>query len=211
MTYVHTPAREAGFQKMVATKGWTPERVEVLKALWIKGESCAEIAKAIGGVTRNAVIGKAQRLGLGVKAGKIRQKTSPPTTKASTLKAPPVKRVPNPLGRATERIGLAGNGATFDRGEDRPPRVERIAFARAFQPLPGSEPRPWETRTFGECKWPIDGANGEALSCCRPCDGDRYCDTHTETSRPKDAKPLRPKPAAAPVPLWMPRKYPVWA
>jgi len=40
---------------------WTDERVEVLKKLWSDGLSASQIAKQLGGVTRNAVIGKVHR------------------------------------------------------------------------------------------------------------------------------------------------------
>lgn len=43
---------------------WTDERVELLKKLWVEGQSASQIAKQLGGVTRNAVIGKVHRLGL---------------------------------------------------------------------------------------------------------------------------------------------------
>ena len=48
--------------------GWTDERVEQLKNLWTEGLSASQIARALGGVTRNAVIGKVHRLGL---AGRV--------------------------------------------------------------------------------------------------------------------------------------------
>lgn len=47
---------------------WTDERVETLKKLWAEGLSAAQIANKIGGVTRNAVIGKVHRLGLSGRA-----------------------------------------------------------------------------------------------------------------------------------------------
>ena len=43
---------------------WTDDRVEQLKNLWTEGLSASQIARALGGVTRNAVIGKVHRLGL---------------------------------------------------------------------------------------------------------------------------------------------------
>ena len=43
---------------------WTDERVELLKKMWTEGQSASQIAKELGGVTRNAVIGKVHRLGL---------------------------------------------------------------------------------------------------------------------------------------------------
>lgn len=43
---------------------WTDDRVETLKRMWSEGQSASAIAKELGGVTRNAVIGKVHRLGL---------------------------------------------------------------------------------------------------------------------------------------------------
>lgn len=43
---------------------WSDERVATLRKLWAEGLSASQIAKQLGGVTRNAVIGKADRLGL---------------------------------------------------------------------------------------------------------------------------------------------------
>ena len=43
---------------------WTDERVELLKKMWLEGRSASQIAKELGSVTRNAVIGKVHRLGL---------------------------------------------------------------------------------------------------------------------------------------------------
>ncbi len=47
---------------------WTDERVELLKKLWADGLSASQIAAELGGVTRNAVIGKVHRLGLSGRA-----------------------------------------------------------------------------------------------------------------------------------------------
>ena len=52
---------------------WTNEKIEKLKKLWGKGSTANEIAQILGGVTRNAVIGKAHRLNL---SGKIQTKKS---------------------------------------------------------------------------------------------------------------------------------------
>ena len=43
---------------------WSEDRVTTLKSLWLDGLSASQIAKQLGGVTRNAVIGKVHRLGL---------------------------------------------------------------------------------------------------------------------------------------------------
>ena len=46
---------------------WTDEKVEKLKELWGKGNTASQIAEIIGGISRNAVIGKAHRLNLSAK------------------------------------------------------------------------------------------------------------------------------------------------
>ena len=51
---------------------WSDERVEQLKSLWTEGLSASQIARALGGVTRNAVIGKVHRLGLAGRASPSR-------------------------------------------------------------------------------------------------------------------------------------------
>jgi GcrA cell cycle regulator len=48
--------------------GWTDERVELLKKLWADGLSASQIAAELGGISRNAVIGKVHRLGLSGRA-----------------------------------------------------------------------------------------------------------------------------------------------
>ncbi len=56
---------------------WIPERVEQLKKHWAAGESASAIAATLGGVTRNAVIGKAHRLGLAGRRVERRRPRSP--------------------------------------------------------------------------------------------------------------------------------------
>ena len=53
---------------------WTDEKISKLKELWGKGKTARQIAEIIGGLTRNAVIGKAHRLNL---SAKIRNKSTP--------------------------------------------------------------------------------------------------------------------------------------
>src|ERR1700750_1756956 len=69
--------------------GWTDERVELLKKLWQDGLSASQIAKQLGGVTRNAVIGKVHRLGLSGRA-------APSQPARPALQAPPPGRAPSP-------------------------------------------------------------------------------------------------------------------
>lgn len=62
--------------------GWTPDRENLLRILWTQGLSAAQIAKRLGGVSRNAVIGKRIRMGLPERDGK-----APRQTKAQYAKA----------------------------------------------------------------------------------------------------------------------------
>src|SRR3979411_1351286 len=63
--------------------GWTEERVELLKKLWADGLSASQIAAELGGITRNAVIGKVHRLGLSGRA-KSPSSSAPRPRKART-------------------------------------------------------------------------------------------------------------------------------
>jgi GcrA cell cycle regulator len=65
---------------------WTDERIERLKALWTKGMTASHIADELGGVSRNAVIGKAHRLGLQARPSPV--KPNEPEPKAKKAKAP---------------------------------------------------------------------------------------------------------------------------
>src|SRR3569832_2112162 len=72
---------------------WTEERIERLKSMWTEGATASEIADKLGGVSRNAVIGKAHRLGLEarpspVKPGDEHSATSAPKPAKKAEAAP---------------------------------------------------------------------------------------------------------------------------
>jgi GcrA cell cycle regulator len=67
---------------------WTEERVDILKKLWAEGHSASQIAKELGGVTRNAVIGKVHRLGLSGRATPSRPVKRPTPTSAPSRNGP---------------------------------------------------------------------------------------------------------------------------
>ena len=77
---------------------WTEERIERLKKMWADGATASQIADELGGVSRNAVIGKAHRLGLEqrpspVKAGEEKEAKKPAPTAAVPKPAPPKAEV----------------------------------------------------------------------------------------------------------------------
>jgi GcrA cell cycle regulator len=79
--------------------GWTDERVERLKKLWADGLSASQIAGELGGITRNAVIGKVHRLGLSGRA----KSSSSGTARPRKARAPGMMRV--------SRSSMRGNTA----------------------------------------------------------------------------------------------------
>ena len=99
---------------------WTDDRVEILKKMWGEGKSASQIAKELGGVTRNAVIGKVHRLGLSNRAT---------TTKASTKKEPSkIKSTPTTV----PVISTTESKITTPKATNIPPRKPII---KAGQPL----------------------------------------------------------------------------
>ena len=80
---------------------WTEERIERLKKMWQDGSTASQIADELGGVSRNAVIGKAHRLGLEarpspVKPGEEKEHRAPAAAAAPAPKSAPAER-PAPI------------------------------------------------------------------------------------------------------------------
>ena len=94
---------------------WTDERIERLKTMWTSGSTASQIADDLGGVSRNAVIGKAHRLGLEarpspVKAGEEKDKVK----KAAAPKASAPKQSPAPKSGAPAAAAAAAEVAPGD-------------------------------------------------------------------------------------------------
>ncbi|MGD9812580.1 MAG: GcrA family cell cycle regulator [Sphingobium sp.] len=71
---------------------WTDERIDQLKTLWEKGMTASQIAEELGGVSRNAVIGKAHRLGLQSRPSPVKANDAPrkkPAPKKAAAPPPP--------------------------------------------------------------------------------------------------------------------------
>ncbi|SEN21215.1 GcrA cell cycle regulator [Pseudorhodobacter antarcticus] len=71
---------------------WTDERVETLTKMWADGQSASQIAKELGGVTRNAVIGKVHRLGLSNRVAGGAEKEEAEASSAAPVREEPVVR-----------------------------------------------------------------------------------------------------------------------
>jgi GcrA cell cycle regulator len=124
---------------------WTDERVETLKKMWAEGQSASQIAKELGGVTRNAVIGKVHRLGLSNRVGGGSTDTeepevaaaAPPRAEPATKPVQPDAAAPRPSPErpvpATERPAPV---AAPSAGTNVMPMPIRKAIIPAGQPLP---------------------------------------------------------------------------
>jgi GcrA cell cycle regulator len=85
---------------MEGAMSWTDDRVEMLKKLWADGLSASQIAAELGGITRNAVIGKVHRLGLSGRA----------KAPSSSVPRPRKARAPSHVFRSI-RASMRGNTA----------------------------------------------------------------------------------------------------
>jgi len=152
--------------------GWTDERVATLKKLWLDGLSASQIAKQLGGVTRNAVIGKVHRLGLSGRAAPSQParpvfkavRPARPAAPAPAPTPPVVRRAPAP----------AAPPATYAREE------------------PGSA----TVLTLGAhmCKWPIGDPATDGFSFCgrRTGEDGPYCSEHARLAyQPQQKKNKR--------------------
>lgn len=104
---------------------WTDDRVALLKKLWGEGKTAAEIAKELGGVTRNAVIGKAHRLKLSNRVSPIQQNKKP------VVKAPPPEKKIRPqvlIEENRERIPLMELSGRMCRWPIGDPQEENFGF-----------------------------------------------------------------------------------
>ncbi|ABS62023.1 GcrA cell cycle regulator [Parvibaculum lavamentivorans DS-1] len=144
---------------------WTDERVELLKKLWAEGLSASQVAKQLGGVTRNAVIGKVHRLGLSGRA-------TPSRPARSRAPAPRtlVRGRPDPL-TAEARGDERQREAAAERAEAA--HVEE----RGLEPIQRATVL---TLTEHTCKWPIGDPGRPGFHFCgRGAEhGAPYCTEH---------------------------------
>jgi GcrA cell cycle regulator len=87
---------------------WTEERIERLKKMWADGATASQIADELGGVSRNAVIGKAHRLGLEQRPSPVK----PGEEKEAKKAAPPVASAPRPAAPKAEAPKPAASEAS---------------------------------------------------------------------------------------------------
>ncbi|MCU0900678.1 MAG: GcrA cell cycle regulator [Cypionkella sp.] len=187
---------------------WTDERVETLKKMWAEGQSASQIAKELGGVTRNAVIGKVHRLGLSNRVGGGKDETEDDVP-VMAAKPEPVAPRPAPELRpepsaaaaprpAPERPAAAAAPAAPSNVTPLPIRKAIIPAGQPLPPQPSANEispealasvREVEKRakrltlmelTERTCKWPVgDPATDDFWFCGLPSlPGKPYCEAH---------------------------------
>ncbi len=117
---------------------WTDEKVEKLKKLWGNGNTASQIAEIIGGISRNAVIGKAHRLNLSAKI-KTRTATSNKNFESS----------------------MEGNNVKSKK--NRKSKFRSLLIEKDFEP---ENPKQLEELDENLCKWPIGHPNENNFYFC---------------------------------------------
>ena len=117
---------------------WTEEKVNKLKELWGKGKTASQIAEVIGGISRNAVIGKAHRLNLSAKI----------KNRSQTFK------------KIDENFDLNQNEKQ-KRG--RRNRFKSLIIEKNFEP---ENPKQLEELDENSCKWPIGHPDEKSFYFC---------------------------------------------
>ena len=117
---------------------WNEEKVNKLKELWGKGNTASQIAEIIGGISRNAVIGKAHRLNLSAKI----------KTRAATSN----QSFENTLENKNRKLKKGRRG-----------RFKSLIIEKDFEP---ENPKQLEELDDNTCKWPIGHPNEEGFYFC---------------------------------------------
>jgi len=146
---------------------WSSERIEQLRSLWRDGLSASQIATHLGGVTRNAVIGKAHRLGL-------TGRPSPIKNRPAGIARPRPPRRPRVQHVAPRRIATPVPSRRMEQAQPQP--VSRPPVAE-IDDGPGASIL---TLTDRICKWPIGDPRSPDFHFCgrASAEGLPYCTDH---------------------------------
>lgn len=166
---------------------WTDERINLLKKMWKDGKSAADIAKTLAkGVTRNAVIGKAHRMGLSNRPSPIKKgdkDDAPAPVKTAAKKDPPPKKEP-PKKEAAKPVAVK---------KIVPPVVVSGVKHNPLARGEIAEPRKFEKEAIPEgggvalidltermCRWPIGDPREDDFTFCGRTirAGTPYCPDH---------------------------------
>jgi GcrA cell cycle regulator len=162
---------------------WNDERVELLKKLWSEGLSASQIAASLGGVSRNAVIGKVHRLKLSSRgratAAPARPKKAPKSTVSASAAVKSAARAGTPTRSMPASIGATALQVQFD--------AEPVAqtYLRPVQDnvvVPISRRLRLVELTERTCKWPNGDPLSEDFSFCGTdaAETGPYCKYHAK-------------------------------
>lgn len=172
---------------------WTDERVETLKTMWSEGKSASQIAKELGGVTRNAVIGKVHRLGLSNRVGGPDRPEDEEALAAfaedpapEPLQEPAAE--PQPAASVTARVAPRETAPAVrpkPTGQPMPPQpspseISAEALANLAEVAKKAKRLTLMQLSERTCKWPVgDPATDDFWFCGLPAvPGKPYCETH---------------------------------
>ena len=117
---------------------WTEEKVSKLKELWGKGNTASQIAEIIGGISRNAVIGKAHRLNL---SAKIKTRSAP----------------------LSQNLKPSQNNDNVNSRKGRKNKFRSLLIEKDFEP---ENPKQLEELDENSCKWPIGHPDENSFYFC---------------------------------------------
>ena len=117
---------------------WNEEKVNKLKELWGKGNTASQIAQIIGGISRNAVIGKAHRLNL---SAKIKTRTA----------------------TSNQEFNSSENDKNTKLRRGRKSKFRSLIIEKNFEP---ENPKQLEELDETSCKWPIGHPNEKSFYFC---------------------------------------------
>ena len=175
---------------------WTEQRIEILRKLWGQGQTASQIAAILGGITRNAVIGKAHRLGLTGRPSPIKREAGASPQPRRRAVAPSSRRLPGsgqpgqvhgqPLPQ-THGISAAQHAPT--------PRAEAHTETVTREAPPPAPPRQNSPRTASHvgsktCSWPMGDPKQPGFHFCgEPAEaGKPYCGHHCHVAYHKKSE-----------------------
>ncbi|MBZ6379707.1 hypothetical protein B5C34_15110 [Pacificimonas flava] len=166
---------------------WTDERIDTLKKMWEEGHPASKIADELGGVSRNAVIGKAHRLGLEKRPSPVK------ADKAAAAAPQPAAEKPKKAKKkkAKAEKASAKEAKTAEAPESAPSEVD--AEAASAPAYPSDEPAPGEDSSLPiQPRVPLSKRNDVDQSST-PAPRIQIHDPRP-APRPAPKKPLRPAP-----------------
>jgi GcrA cell cycle regulator len=170
---------------------WTEQRIDTLRKLWGQGQTASQIAAILGGITRNAVIGKAHRLGLTGRPSPIKREAgaSPQPRRRAAASAAPARRMPG----AGQPGGVHGQQLPHTHGLSHGASSAPQQQARSQGPMaptvretpvapPAAKPAPRVSAHVGSktCSWPMGDPKQPGFHFCgEPAEmGKPYCHQH---------------------------------